>query len=461
MGPKRSKNQLRREKAKLRKLDKNGASSTDAAEPKAQSQTGNNPLSVPEALSEPSVKESENPSQAINSQKENDGNDDNTELASKFASIFKKFDTPAATQLKRQTALIHHTQPESQDTLSEEEDDSEGEADLGNTSKSRKRKLNSVPMSELKASTSKPQLVEWFDSDAPDPYLVVLLRSRLNYVDVPNHWQQKKDYLSAKRGASKPPYTLPKFIQDTGISEMRNHDPESLKKLQRDRVQPKMNKLDIDYQRLYDAFFKHQTKPRLLAFGELYSEGREKTDQHRQAVAEVKPGRISKELRAAIGMPDNETGVPPWITLMQEFGKPPSYRHYVIPGVDVEYKNTGYTIGSGVDSNSFSMVGETWGQIEEGEESDPESELEESGSEVSSAEDDNVEDEEQEVEPEDEEPQRVEITVLSKNSARTNEISKPTKKLGGALYTVLKQKQVEDSNGLLTSKTAYDLSTKK
>ena len=48
-----------------------------------------------------------------------------------------------------------------------------------------------------------------------------------------------------------------------------------LKQKQRDRMQPKVGKLDIDYQVLHDAFFKHQTKPHLTRLGEIYYEGKE------------------------------------------------------------------------------------------------------------------------------------------------------------------------------------------
>ena len=36
----------------------------------------------------------------------------------------------------------------------------------------------------------------------------------------------------------------------------------------RERVQPKMGKVDIDYQKLHDAFFKFQTKLSVFDFGE-------------------------------------------------------------------------------------------------------------------------------------------------------------------------------------------------
>jgi splicing factor 3B subunit 2 len=43
----------------------------------------------------------------------------------------------------------------------------------------------------------------------------------------------------------------------------------TLKSKTRARAQPKMGKLDIDYQKLHDAFFRWQTKPRLSRFGEV------------------------------------------------------------------------------------------------------------------------------------------------------------------------------------------------
>ena len=48
-----------------------------------------------------------------------------------------------------------------------------------------------------------------------------------------------------------------------------------LKQKQKDKMQPKMGKLDIDYQVLHDAFFKYQGKPNFSIMGDLYYEGKE------------------------------------------------------------------------------------------------------------------------------------------------------------------------------------------
>ena len=46
-------------------------------------------------------------------------------------------------------------------------------------------------------------------------------------------------------------------------------DAAKLKSKTRERVAPKMGKLDIDYQKLHDAFFRFQSKPKVTMHGEL------------------------------------------------------------------------------------------------------------------------------------------------------------------------------------------------
>jgi hypothetical protein len=42
----------------------------------------------------------------------------------------------------------------------------------------------------------------------------------------------------------------------------------------RERVQPKMGKIDIDYEKLHDALFKFRSKPPLTGFRDMYYEGK-------------------------------------------------------------------------------------------------------------------------------------------------------------------------------------------
>lgn len=141
------------------------------------------------------------------------------------------------------------------------------------------------------------------DVTANDPVLLASLKSIRNSVPVPAHWSQKRKYLQGKRGIEKPPFQLPSFIRETGITEMRDAVREKeaakgLKSKTRERLQPKMGKLNLDYEKLHDAFFRYQTKPRLTIFGDLYHEGKEfemKFKHHR-------PGFLSEELRVSLGV---------------------------------------------------------------------------------------------------------------------------------------------------------------
>ena len=200
-------------------------------------------------------------------------------------------------------------------------------------SKKKRKEQNKLSVAELKALVKKPELVDWTDTSASDPRLLVHIKSYRNVVPVPSHWSLKREYLSSKRGVEKAPFALPKFIQDTGIAEMRDavlekQDAASLKQKQRERVQPKMGKLDIDYQKLYEAFFRFQTKPELTRYGEVYYEGKE----YETNLRHLRPGELSDELKEALNIPPGAP--PPWLINQQRFGLPPSYPSLKIPGLN-------------------------------------------------------------------------------------------------------------------------------
>ncbi|KAG0648081.1 Spliceosome-associated [Hyphodiscus hymeniophilus] len=211
-----------------------------------------------------------------------------------------------------------------------EEDDEAAEPKI---SKKKRKEANKLSVAELKALVKKPELVDWTDTSASDPRLLVHIKSYRNVVPVPSHWSLKREYLSSKRGVEKAPFALPKFIQDTGIAEMRDavlekQDSASLKQKQRERVQPKMGKLDIDYQKLYEAFFRFQTKPELTRYGEVYYEGKE----YETNLRHLRPGELSDELKEALSIPPGAP--PPWLINQQRFGPPPSYPSLKIPGLN-------------------------------------------------------------------------------------------------------------------------------
>uniref|UniRef100_A0A3B5LLK6 Splicing factor 3b, subunit 2 n=1 Tax=Xiphophorus couchianus TaxID=32473 RepID=A0A3B5LLK6_9TELE len=219
-------------------------------------------------------------------------------------------------------------------------DDSDDDAkpDVPKLSKKKLRRMNRLTVAELKQLVARPDVVEMHDVTAQEPKLLVHLKATRNTVPVPRHWCFKRKYLQGKRGIEKPPFELPEFIRRTGIQEMREalqekEDAKSMKTKMREKVRPKMGKIDIDYQKLHDAFFKWQIKPKLTIHGDLYYEGKE----FETRLKEKKPGDLSDELRIALGMPVGPNAhkvPPPWLIAMQRYGPPPSYPNLKIPGLN-------------------------------------------------------------------------------------------------------------------------------
>ncbi|KAJ5580908.1 hypothetical protein N7450_007209 [Penicillium hetheringtonii] len=263
----------------------------------------------------------------------------------------------------------------------------EEQANEHKISKKKRKELNKLSVAELKAMVHKPEIVEWTDTSAADPRLLIHLKAHRNVVPVPSHWSLKREYLSSKRGVEKAPFALPKFIQETGIAEMRDaaldkQEQSSLKQKQRERVQPKMGKLDIDYQKLYEAFFRFQTKPELTRYGEIYYEGKE----YETNLKHLHPGELSDELKEALNMPPGAP--PPWLINQQRYGPPPSYPALKIPGgygkppVDEHNRPLyGGDIFGVLQPQQNVQQGEPvekdlWGELQEEEESEEESEEE-------------------------------------------------------------------------------------
>jgi len=218
-----------------------------------------------------------------------------------------------------------------------DDEDKPPEVDKTKLSKKKLKKMNRLSVAELKQLVVRPDVVEMHDVTSRDPKLLVHLKGTRNTVTVPRHWCFKRKYLQGKRGIEKPPFDLPDFIKATGIMEMRQalqdkEDQKTLKAKMRERVRPKMGKIDIDYQKLHDAFFKWQTKPKMSMHGELYYEGKE----FETRLKEKKPGNLSDDLRTALGMPigaNCEKYPPPWLIAMQRYGPPPSYPTLKISGL--------------------------------------------------------------------------------------------------------------------------------
>ncbi|KAK6997662.1 splicing factor 3B subunit 2-like isoform X2 [Biomphalaria glabrata] len=291
----------------------------------------------------------------------------------------------------------------------DEEETAKPEEDGPKISKKKLKKLTRLTVAQLKQLVFRPDVVEMHDVTARDPRLLVHLKAARNSVPVPRHWCYKRKYLQGKRGIEKAPFELPDFIKATGIEEMRaalqeKEDQKTLKSKMREKVRPKMGKIDIDYQKLHDAFFRYQTKPKMTLHGDLYYEAKEFETKLR----EKKPGNLSDDLKMALGMPignNSEKVPPPWLIAMQRYGPPPSYPNLKIPGLNAPIPDGcmfGYHAGGwgkppvdehgkplygdvfGTQSSDFKNEVEEeeidktmWGELESESESEEESEEEE------------------------------------------------------------------------------------
>ncbi len=295
--------------------------------------------------------------------------DDTT--SAEFRSIFDRFSRTGIRGEDEEDAGEGASDVENEEAVKEEDVEvgKEGK-NLSKTQSKKQRKLKSrLTVSELKQLVQRPDVVEAHDVTAADPKLLVHLKAYRNTVPVPRHWCHKRKYLQGKRGIEKKPFELPEFIAMTGIAKLRDNVADDgaeggkkAKQRMRERVQPKMGKIDIDYQVLHDAFFKFQQKPNLTMVGELYYEGKE----FEVSMTKKKPGHLSIELRTALGMPDNAP--PPWLINMQRYGPPPAFPNLRIPGLNAPIPHGasfGYHAGGWgkppVDEHGNPLYGDVFG----------------------------------------------------------------------------------------------------
>ncbi|CAK8577755.1 unnamed protein product [Lathyrus sativus] len=392
-----------------------------------------------------------------------------------YKRIFKKFSSNEVTgtednDKKDESAENSITNKKANSDSEEEENDNENkEKGVSNKKKKLQRRMK---IAELKQISSRPDVVEVWDATSADPKLLVFLKSHRNTVPVPRHWCQKRKFLQGKRGIEKQPFQLPDFIAATGIEKIRQayiekEDSKKLKQKQRERMQPKMGKMDIDYQVLHDAFFKYQTKPKLSSLGDLYHEGKE----FEVKLREMKPGMLSHELKESLGMPEGSP--PPWLINMQRYGPPPSYPHLKIPGLNAPIPpgaSFGYHPGGWgkppVDEFGRPLYGDVfgvhqqdqpnyeeepidktkhWGDLEEEEEEEDEEEMEEE--EEEEMEEEELEDGIQSVDSLSSTPTGVETPdVIDLRKQQRKEPERP-------LYQVLEEKEEKLAPGTLLGTT--------
>ncbi|KAL3741859.1 hypothetical protein ACJRO7_017347 [Eucalyptus globulus] len=388
-------------------------------------------------------------------------------LDDEFRKVFEKFSFHEAVGSEdngtKDEDAENATIKKKDDSDSEEEEQDNQQKEKG-TSNKKKKLQRRMKIAELKQICSRPDVVEIWDATAADPKLLVFLKSYRNTVPVPRHWCQKRKFLQGKRGIEKQPFQLPDFIAATGIEKIRQayiekEDSKKLKQKQRERMQPKMGKMDIDYQVLHDAFFKYQTKPKLTTLGDLYFEGKE----FEVKLREMKPGMLSHELKEALGMP--EGAPPPWLINMQRYGPPPSYPQLKIPGLNAPIPpgaSFGYHPGGWgkppVDEFGRPLYGDVFG-VQQQEQPNYEEEPLDKTKHWGDLEEEEEEEEEEEVEEEIEE-EELEAGIESVDSLSSTPTGVETpdvidlrkqqrKEADRPLYTVLEQKEEKIAPGTL------------
>ncbi|AAS53910.1 AFR539Cp [Eremothecium gossypii ATCC 10895] len=260
-----------------------------------------------------------------------------TEVDPAFAEVFARFEAVQAPP-----PPVSSSEPAPAPPQAETPDSDGGSAPAG-----ARRRDQRPALAELKALVPHPELIQWYDCDAQDPHLLVHIKASKNVVPVPAHWQTKREYLSGRSLLEKRPFELPDVIKQTDIESMRNalsgvSEDKTLKQEARARVQPKMGRLDLDYVKLHDAFFKLGRNWRpdiMLQYGDMYYENRN-LDQEAHWTRmrrRYRPGRLSLPLRKALGLAEGRT--PVWCKKWKEVGLPPGYPGFKVAGINWDMSN--------------------------------------------------------------------------------------------------------------------------
>lgn len=279
------------------------------------------------------------------------------ELAKEYKNIFVKFskddvlvEDEEPTESKETIDAIKKAEIELQ--IKEEESKKQVQAEklkdekdkFSHLSRKERKRRREDEISLLKKTVERPDLVESQDMNSRDPHFLIYLKSIKNSVPVPRHWTNKYRYLGHKRSLEQSRYKIPEFLLNAGISgSMRTSNAfvgKTAKQLARERARPRLGKIDVDYQSLHDAFFKHQKKyylpklkTRLKIHNQLYYENEEFQGIFRHKRLDRKNNKLSNKLRLALGMTSRLTP-PAWLKNMQRYGPPLSYPGLKIPGLN-------------------------------------------------------------------------------------------------------------------------------
>ena len=136
-----------------------------------------------------------------------------------FKHVFEHFATQAANTEKKQKEDTKGDSDEEEDAFTKT--DKKVKKEEKQMSKKQRKLLARMKVFDLKMRVRRPDMVEAWDVTANDPNFLMDMKMVRNSVPVPRHWCQKRRYLQYKRGVHKTPFKLPDFIEQTGITKVR------------------------------------------------------------------------------------------------------------------------------------------------------------------------------------------------------------------------------------------------
>jgi splicing factor 3B subunit 2 len=128
---------------------------------------------------------------------------------SEFGSVFARFTERSQRRVDLDEEEMEDLKNKQQPEIDLDDEENLPGPEEGRLSKKKQRKASRMTVAQLKQMVEKPEVVEWVDVSAPDPFMLVSVKSTRNTIPVPSHWSRKSAYLSQKKGFDKQPFELP------------------------------------------------------------------------------------------------------------------------------------------------------------------------------------------------------------------------------------------------------------
>lgn len=212
----------------------------------------------------------------------------------------------------------------------------------------RPSKNRNISLIDLKLYSNNPNLVSRKDLNAPFPFLLVKIKSDFNIVNFPFNSETNGEIIS-RSSLNQSKYVIPPNVLLANISALKKIDFENqekkIKKMKIGELSKAIIKINVDYQKMHDSFFKYDYEPKLSIYGEIFGNNNGKKNHDRFSLSKEKifynseNGIISNSLKKALGIEKFPNGqIPfPWIKKMRKFGLPPAYSGIKIMGINKEF----------------------------------------------------------------------------------------------------------------------------